>query len=420
MKSRKIPFTMQSVVFVLALTLTLVPSAWSAPKYKVLYAFVNKSQGWAPYAGVVFDSQGNLYGTTAGGGAYDRGTVYELTQTLHGKWSEAVLYSFCPGGWPCSDGDNPNGGVVLDNTGNLYGTTLEGGTGAEASGTIFELIPSSDGWTHTVLYNFCSLSGCKDGGSPKSSLVVDRAGNLYGTAGEAVELSPGSHGWIEKVIHKFCSGCKDGYDPYAGMILDASSDKLYGTTLYGGRSTKCPCYGCGTAYELSRASGGKWKEQVLHSFGSSDWDGIFPGGGGLAFGASGSLYGTTEIGGATGYGTVFKLTRGANGHWKETILYNFKNHSNGNGPSGGAVVDKAGNVYGTTLYGGDAQCDCSVVYKLSPRAHGKWKYAVLHAFIGSDGAAPEANLILDTKGNLYGTTPIGAPPGEGVVFEITP
>ena len=266
MKSRKRAFTLRSILNVLAVALMLVPGAWSAPKYRVLYAFVNKSQGWAPYAGVVFDSQGNLFGTSAAGGAYGWGTVYELTPNSHGKWSEAVLYSFCPGGWPCNDGANPNGGVIVDQASNLYGTTVEGGTGAYGSGTIFELSPGSGGWTHTVLYNFCSLSGCEDGASPMSGLVTDGAGNLYGTAGDAIELSPGSDGWTETVIHTFCSTCKGGSNPYAGMILDRSGD-LYGTTMYGG-DTNCLHYGCGTAFELILGSGGRWKEHVLHNFGS--------------------------------------------------------------------------------------------------------------------------------------------------------
>ena len=419
MKSRKIPFAVQSILSALALTLTLVPITWGAPKYKVLYAFVNKGQGWAPYAGVVFDNEGNLYGTTAGGGLYGWGTVYELTETLHGKWSEAVLYSFCPGGWPCSDGDNPDGNIVLDKAGNLYSSTAQGGTGIPAAGTIFELSHGSGGWTHTVLYNFCSRHDCSDGSGPGGNMVMDQHRNLYGAAAYAFELSPDSDGWTERVLHRFCPGCKGGSGPAAGVIMDLAGS-LYGTTGTGGRGTKCSAYGCGTAYELSPTAGGRWKECVLHSFGSFTGDGIFPGVGALAFGVSGSLYGTTEIGGATGNGTVFKLTRSANGHWKDTILYSFKHGPSGSGPSGGVIVDKAGNVYGTTMYGGDARCDCGVVYKLSPCVHGRWKYTVLHAFIGSDGAAPEANLILDSKGNLYGTTPIGAAPGVGVVFEITP
>jgi uncharacterized repeat protein (TIGR03803 family) len=409
MKSFKLRFDLRSILSALALTLMLAPGAWSAPKYKVLYAFVDKSRGWGPYAGVVFDGQGNLYGTTSVGGTYDWGAVYELKPNPHGKWTETVLYSFCPGGWPCSDGANPDGSVILDHAGNLYGTTVYGGTGVPNGGTIFKLSLGTSDWTHTILHDFCSLPDCRDGGAPHAGMVMDEAGNLYGTAFYAFELSPVSDGWTETVL---------GGGGYAGLIRDAVGN-LYGTTIHGG-DTKCLPYGCGTAYGLSRGSGGKWKERVLHSFGSFTGDGIFPGVGALAFGVSGSLYGTTEIGGATGNGTVFKLTRSANGHWKDTILYSFKHGPSGSGPSGGVIVDKAGNVYGTTMYGGDARCDCGVVYKLSPCVHGRWKYTVLHAFIGSDGAAPEANLILDSKGNLYGTTPIGAAPGVGVVFEITP
>jgi uncharacterized repeat protein (TIGR03803 family) len=140
----------------------------------------------------------------------------------------------------------------------------------------------------------------------------------------------------------------------------------------------------------------------------------------LAFGASSSVYGTTVIGGATGNGTIFKLTPNTNGHWKKTILYSFKNGADGNRPAAAVVVDKAGNLYGTTASGGDARCDCGVIYKLARTAQGKWTYTVLHRFTGLDGAEPNANLIFDSKGNLYGTTAFGAPPGEGVVFEITP
>jgi uncharacterized repeat protein (TIGR03803 family) len=409
MKCLKLLLLLRPALFLMIASFSLVPSAWSAPKYTVLYAFLNKSQGWGPYAGVVFDGQGNLYGTAIAGGEYDWGVVYELTPKPDGKWSEKVLYSFCPGGWPCSDGTNPNGGLILDSAGNLYGTTVEGGTAVPPRGTIFELSDGSGGWTHTVLYNFCSLSGCEDGGSPKSSLVMDPAGNLYGTAGYAVELSPGSDGWTEKVLYKFCSksGCSDGYDPYAGVILDATGN-LYGTTEGGGNSA---CTGgCGTVYQIRHMPDGGWKENVLHRFYAFYGDGVFPGVGALILDSSDHLYGTTAGGGANGNGTVFKLTRRANDQWKETILYSFKNGPSGNGPSGGVLVDKAGNLYGTTMYGGNAQCDCGVVYKLSPHAGGKWKYTVLHAFTGYDGAAPEANLILDSKGNLYGTTPIGAPP----------
>jgi uncharacterized repeat protein (TIGR03803 family) len=135
--------------------------------------------------------------------------------------------------------------------------------------------------------------------------------------------------------------------------------------------------------------------------------------------SSGSLYGTTDVGGPAGYGTVFKLTPQANGRWKETILHSFTQGTNGDHVSAGVVFDRAGNLYGTTI-GGGTQCDCGVVYKLAPQANGKWNYTVLHRFTGADGAQPDANLIVDDKGNLYGTTPTGGAGGAGVAFEITP
>jgi len=158
---------------------------------------------------------------------------------------------------------------------------------------------------------------------------------------------------------------------------------------------------------------------MLHDFYTTDGDGAFPEGP-LILDSAGNLYGTTDIGGSSGNGTVYRLTRGSNGHWKETILQNFTGGSNGFGPSGGAVMDKFGNLYGVTVNGGDSSCGCGVVYKLAPGSKGKWKYTVLHRFTGYDGAQPVATPILDGKGNLYGTTATGGSGGAGVAFEITP
>jgi uncharacterized repeat protein (TIGR03803 family) len=156
----------------------------------------------------------------------------------------------------------------------------------------------------------------------------------------------------------------------------------------------------------------------LHSFGSTG-DGAFPGVGALILDQYGNLYGTTDIGGPAGYGTVFMLSPQANGYWKETILHSFSQGANGDHVSAGVVMDQAGILYGTTIAGG-TQCDCGVVYKLAPQANCKWTYTVLHRFNGGDGDGPDANLILDQKGNLYGTAPNGGFNGGGVVFEITP
>ena len=250
---------------------------------------------------------------------------------------------------------------------------------------------------------------------------MDKAGNLYGTApyggsynaGTIFELTPGSGGWKETVLYAFCQGtsCADGRSPFAGLILDLAGN-LYGTTYTGGAYKVG-----GTVYQLKPTSGG-WEEQVLHSFDNNGTDGMTPGWGSLIMDAKGSLYGTTAGGGCCG-GVVFRLTPGSDGRWKETILYHFQGGANGFEAAAGVVMDKAGNLYGTTIAGGSG-CDCGVVYKLAPGAKGKWTYKVLHTFMGYDGAQPDANLILDDNGNLYGTTATGGVYGAGVVFELTP
>jgi len=194
-----------------------------------------------------------------------------------------------------------------------------------------------------------------------------------------------------------------------------SSGNLYGVTTSGGGG-RCSC---GTAYELSPAGGGNWKEYTLHHFGARSGDGGFAGGV-LVVGTSGALYGETGGGGATGYGTVYRLTPKAGGHWQETILHNFANDAGGAGPGGGLAMDKSGNFYGVTGSGGDPKCGCGVVFKLAPSKKGKWTYTVLHRFTGYDGAQPGAQLIFDKKGNLYGTAITGGPNGYGVAFELTP
>ena len=401
------------VVVVIALVLTLASGAFAAPKFKVLHAFSYK-EGDGPWDNLVWDKAGNLYGTTTAGGTYGYGAVFQLRPGHNGEWAEATIHDFDING---EGGYGPDGGIVFDAAGNLYGTTEWGG--ANGLGTVFELSPGFKGWTFAVLYTFCGKPSCLDGAAPYGSLVIDGAGKLYGTAGAAFELKPGSDGWTEEVIYGFRSN-RGGTTALAGPILDETGN-LYGVTERGG--TACSPPGCGTAYELKPVAGG-WKHIILHNFGRFQNDGVGPGVGQLARDGAGNLFGTTRAGGRNicfgGCGTVFKLTPESNGHWKETVLYSFRNGATGNGPGAGVVVDKAGNLYGATIYGGTAQCGCGVVYKLARGAKGTWHYSVLHAFLGSDGAQPDANLILDHKGNLYGTTPAGGSGGLGVVFEVTP
>jgi uncharacterized repeat protein (TIGR03803 family) len=274
-----------------------------------------------------------------------------------------------------------------------------------------------------VLYSFGTRKN--DGGEPYAGLVMDEAGNLYGAGargglhlgGTIFELTWGSGGWSERMLHQFPSRAGDGGAVFAGLIMGPGGN-LYGTTEAGG------AHKAGTVYQIRHTARG-WEENVLHSFPAFSNDGEVPGVGALVSDGSGNLYGTTSQGGShicvdVGCGTLFELTPETNGQWKETILYDFVGNAKGNGPGAGVVMDKKGNLYGTTIYGGSSECGCGVVYELSPSANGKWKYTVLHAFIGSDGAQPDANLILDSKGNLYGTTATGGAGGAGVAFELTP
>jgi uncharacterized repeat protein (TIGR03803 family) len=396
-----------------------VTSIWAAAEEKVLHNFNNDgTDGYYPEVGLIVDAAGNLYGTTTAGGAYNSGTVFELTPAAGGGWTETVLHNFGNG----TDGATPYAGLIFDAAGNLYGTTQYGGT--YGVGTVFELTPAGGGsWTEKVLYSF-NLNGT-DGAVPEAGLIVDAAGNLYGTTyfggtylyGTVFELTPaGGGGWTEQVLHSFNNNGADGSLPAAGLIFDAAGN-LYGTTVNGGTGSNC-VLGCGTVFELTPAAGGGWTEQVLHSFNNNGADGSTPFAG-LIFDAAGNLYGTTFAGGTYGYGTVFELTPAAGGGWTETVLHNFGNGTDGTAPYAGLIFDAAGNLYGTTSYGGTY--NYGTVFELTPAAGGGWTETVLHNFgNGTDGITPYAGLIFDAAGNLYGTTFVGGTYGYGTVFEVTP
>jgi len=255
---------------------------------------------------------------------------------------------------------------------------------------------------------------------------MDRKGDLYGvtrfgghqgTCGVAFELTSNSSGWSESVIHTFANGnSNDACQAYFAPVFDKTEQHLFGTGEYGGPDD------LGAVFEISRTTGGAWKERVLHSFqGQSKGDGALPYGG-LVFDHAGNLYGTTTEGGPTGQGTVFKLAPAAHGRWKETILYDFPDCSIGCYPQGTLAIDKSGALYG--IAGGGNDCDgvaCGLIFKLAPHPGGKWKYGVLYKFTGSDGEWPQGGVILDKQQkHLYGATEYGGAYGYGVVFEITP
>ena len=263
-------------------------------------------------------------------------------------------------------------------------------------------------------------------------IVSDKLGNLYGEIGPGDyfhvgaigELSPSSGGWVYTQLYSFCSQyrCEDGYGPPAPPIWDGNGN-LYGTTTDGGISQpKCwTSSGCGVVLKMTPKGDGTWTYHILHRFASFPTDGQTPSGG-LAIGASGDLYGGTALGGVHNNGTIFKFTPSANGHWTQTVLYDFPaSCGEGCGPNGTLVFDKAGNLYGAAS-GGLADCQgyaCGVIFKLTPQAGGKWKYSVVHKFNGTDGGFPYG-VILDDQGNLYGTTQAFGAYGYGVAFEITP
>src|ERR1035437_5793432 len=393
---------------------------WAFAQETVLHNFDNNgTDGAYPYAGLVFDTAGNLYGTTYAGGSYGVGTVFELTPNGSGGWTEKVLHSFGSG----TDGGNPRAGLIFDAAkSNLYGTTPAGGT--HTFGTVFELSPNgSGGWTERVLYSFCSQTSCTDGETPQAGLIFDAAGNLYSTTyqggtysgGTAFELSPqAGGGWTEQVLHSFGNGV-EGIYPYASLVFDTAGN-LYGTTYTGGENN-------GTVFELTPTTGGGWTEQTLTNFLGSY--GLYLSAG-LIIDVADNLYGTTPEGGSsrncgtTACGTVFELSPNGSGGWTEQSLHNFDNNgTDGAHPYDSLKFDSAGNLYGTTYAGGSY--GVGMVFELTPQAGRCCTENVLHSFIsnGTDGAYPYAGLIFDTVGNLYGTTYYGGTYGGGTVFELT-
>jgi uncharacterized repeat protein (TIGR03803 family) len=337
---------------------------------------------------------------------------------------EKVLHAFQGLG----DGYNPVSGLVFDKDGNLYGTVPNGGTGCQSQGCgyIFKLTPSRHGWTKTTVYEFTGLSG--DGVSPSSALVLDPSGNLYGEttfgglskAGTVFQLSRNSDGkWSEKIIYTFSGGGGGGY-PYGGMIFDRSGN-LYGVASGGlGNPQQCGgSSGCGVVFELSPQANGTWNEQLIYSFQPNGTDGIIPNGG-IAFDANGNLFGSTYVGGANGQGIIYELTPTQQGTWQENVIHNFANDDNGRSPLGGVVFDGLGNLFGTTRSAGSG--DAGTVFELSPGQGGNWIFTLLHTFKGiEDVGIPVAQMIRDAQGNLYGTAE-GDPynwPSVGSVFKMS-
>jgi uncharacterized repeat protein (TIGR03803 family) len=410
---------------VVALVLLATTRAWSA-SYKVLYDFNSTNRN--PSSGLITDAAGNGYGTTAGGGHDESGTVYELSPTT----GYHLLYAFSNG----SGGRQPQGNLAFDSAGNLYGTTIYGGVdktcggGVNGCGVVFKLTPPSNGglWTETVLYSFCSQANCADGAFPQAGVIFDSSGNLYATTltggnqncneegpgcGTVFELQPSQTGWTESVLYVFGDNTADGHYPRGSLVFDGAGN-LYGTASVAGP-------GAGSAFRLT-PSGEGWTFSVIYAFEQfSRQDGNQPEAG-MVFDTAGNLYGTTAGGGQFGFGTVFELTL-SSGIWTETILYNFAGGNDGAEPKASLVIDSAGSLYGTTFDGGGPpkRCGnggCGIVFKLTPEAGGQWTES-LFRFGGVLGLQPSASVLLDPAGNVYGTTTGGGSHGAGVVFRIS-
>src|SRR5208283_1256849 len=330
----------------------------------VLWSFGNGTDGSLPFAGLLEDGSGNLFGTTYGGGANGRGTVFELTTptTSAGNWTETILWNFGSG----ADGTFPDAGLIRDKNGNLYGTTVQGGT--NNFGTVFKLTPpttSGGSWTQAILWSF----DLTDGDLPEAGLIRDTSGNLYGTT-------------------------------------------------YSGGST-----GLGTAFKLRPPTtvGGNWSEEILWNFGKGA-DGQQPLAG-LIMDANRNLYGTTYGGGTNSSGTVFELTppatRGEN--WTEAILSNLGGAAGAN-PQANLIMDKRGDLYGTTTgpYAG-ALVPVGAVFELTPPLNlgETWTELALWNFADGTDGQPYGGLVRDKSGNLYGTASVGGAYGRGTIFEIS-
>jgi uncharacterized repeat protein (TIGR03803 family) len=391
-------------------TLALIPaifvlliSSSFASNETVLHSFSGGTDGSYPVAALIADSSGNLYGTTRYGGANGEGTVFELAES-NGAWTETILYSFLGG----NDGASPAAAVVMDASGNLYGTTRLGG--AENAGTAFELKPVNGSWQESVIWTF---TGGDDGGSPQASLTPLAGGELIGTtpqggtkdSGTVFALKQVNGQWKEQVLYNFLGGSSDGAYPYSTLILDKSGN-IYGTCESGGPNQE------GSVFELTR-SGSAWSEQTLYFFTGNLDGGTLDGG--VIFDKFGNLYGTTVSGGTYNSGTVFELSLSL-GSWKETVLYNFSGGTDGGFPSAAPIIDKNGNLFGTTFNGGTN--GYGTVFQLTPSA-GPWTETVLYSFTGGDEGAFPLSSTLVYKGQIVGTATEGGTTFTGVAFSVT-
>ena len=435
-----------------AITLLLAASSLAASTEKVLYSFAGPAagDGFGPQSGLAFDAKGNLYGTTSDGGTgagclNGCGTVFQLTSNKHGGWQETVIYNFQG---DVTDGDFPNTTPVVDAAGNVYGMTKDG---PQSCGIVYKLTPSrSGGFTETLIHIFSTSVHNNDGcinGDPSqvhiNPLIMDKNGNLYGSTafggggssnrvcrngcGIVFKLASQSDGtWKETILHHYPTDSgREGFSPTVYQLDDAGN--LYG--LAGGGCSSC----AGLVFKLSPSKQGNWPETVLFQSHISDLATVPVGG--LLMDKAGNFFAPTygpqcnSCGGA-----IARLSPAGGGKYKATIIHVFKNHD-GVIVNSGLLKDAAGNLYGTTLYGGgrgtsncpNGEDGCGTIYTLSPASNGKWHERILFRFDdNTDGGVPADDVLLqDAHQNIYGTTSAGGKvifsngATGGNVFELT-
>jgi uncharacterized repeat protein (TIGR03803 family) len=349
--------------------------------------------------------------------------------TAGGAWTQATIQEFTG-----NSGVYPEGTLVIGSGGVLYGTCHNGGNDNDY-GTAFSLTPPASpggAWSGAVIWDFATGYG----NQPIAGMVIGKGGVLLGTTSvdstvyELIPPASSGGAWTYHDVHIFTGYPSDGNIPDGGVVI-GKDGVLYGTTNRGG-SSYCSgaSPGCGTVFSVTPPSSpdAAWTETVLHNFNNDGTDGFYPEAG-VVVGANGVLYGTTYEGGTDNYGTVFSLTPPASpgGAWTETILHSFAGGSDGANPEASVVIGRHGVLYGTT-YGGGAAGE-GTIFSLTPPASpgGSWTETVLYAFSGVDGAGPTAPVVIGSGGVLYGTAELGGSHvcgglgnGCGTVFSLTP
>jgi uncharacterized repeat protein (TIGR03803 family) len=407
------------VFFLLTLPILLSPANSFAGSEKTLHSFAGGSDGAVPVGALLLDAHGNLFGVTNSGGNSECnsvlsagcGTVFALTPRGDGSYGEKVIHVFSQ----TTDGGQPLASPVRDVAGDIFGSTQYYGPFGE--GVVWDLTPKSGGgWMEEIPHTFNNVNG----GFYCIGLTLDAHGNLYGTTfgggpsndGVVFHLTQAGEKWNDSLLYNFAGGNDDGNAASAAVTIDAHGN-LYGTTYEGGPHL------AGTVFEMQRGASGGWTEQPIYLFTGLGFtggaDGVNPTAG-VIFDKVGNLYGTTSYGGSKNVGAVYQLKPDGSGGWKESVIYTFLDGTDGGHP-GGLIIDAAGNLYGTT----SGHNTFGSVYKLSPGADGKWTFTVLYDFLnGADGGSPSGSLVRDPAGDLFGTAEFGGSAGLGVVYEITP